>query len=129
MASLILSEAVLDSTVTGELLDTLKAFGAVSHPVLKMLYIQGINSHLWQVVGSVYRGLSARVKWEGEISQTFCALQVFAKEESCLHIFTRLILLTVGGVLVLFLLFVSLCSLVVPALLSVFCCFFFLYVL
>ena len=49
-ASLILSEAVLDSAQTGEPLyiaafDTQKAFDVVSHPVLmKMLYLQGINS-------------------------------------------------------------------------------------
>ena len=77
---MILSEAVLDSALTREplyiaALDTQKAFDVVSHPVLmKMLHLQGINSHLWQVIRSLYSGLSARVKWEGEVSQSFCVL-------------------------------------------------------
>ena len=81
MASLVLSEAVLDSTLTGEslyiaALDTQKAFDVVSHLVLmKMLYRQGINSHLWQVIRSMYNGLTAKVKWEGEVSQSFSVLQ------------------------------------------------------
>ena len=42
---------------------------------MKMLHLQGINSHLWQLIRSMYSGLSARVKWEGEVSQSFCVLQ------------------------------------------------------
>ena len=81
MAALILCEAVLDSALTREplyiaALDTQKAFDVVSHPVLmKMLYLQGINRHLWQVIRSMYSGLSAKVKWEGAVSQSFCVLQ------------------------------------------------------
>ncbi|MEW8545343.1 MAG: reverse transcriptase family protein, partial [Candidatus Thiodiazotropha sp.] len=81
MASLILSEGILDSSVRGEplyvaALDTQKAFDVVSHPILmKMLYFQGINSHFWQVIQSMYSGLTARVKWEGEVSQSFNVLQ------------------------------------------------------
>ena len=57
-------------------LDTQKAFDVVSHPVLmKMLYRQGINSHLWQVIRSMYSGPTAKVKWEGEVSQSFSVLQ------------------------------------------------------
>ena len=81
MASLILSEGILDSIQKGEplyiaALDTQKAFDVVSHPILvKMLYLQGINNHLWQVIRSMYSGLTARVKWEGEFSPTFSVLQ------------------------------------------------------
>ena len=81
MASLILSEGILDSIQKGEplhiaALDNQKAFDVVSHPILmKMLYLQGINNHLWQVIRSMYSGLTARVKWEGEFSQTFSVLQ------------------------------------------------------
>ena len=81
MTSLILSETVLDSAQTGEslyiaALDTQKAFDVVSHPVLmKMLYLQGINSHLWQVIRSMFSGLTAKVKWEGEVSESFSVLQ------------------------------------------------------
>ena len=48
MASLILSEGILDSSQKDvAALDTKKAFDVVSHPILmKMLYHQGINSHL-----------------------------------------------------------------------------------
>ena len=85
-ASLILSEAVLDSAQTGEplyiaALDTQRAFDIVSHPVLmKMLYLQGINSHLWQVIRSMYSVLTAKVKWEGEVSQSFSVLQGVRQE-------------------------------------------------
>ena len=81
MASLIVSEGILDSNLKGEplyiaALDTQKAFDVVSHPILmKMLYIQGINSHLWQVIRSMYSGLTAKVKWEGEFSLAFSVLQ------------------------------------------------------
>ena len=40
-----------------------------------MLYLQGINNHLWYVIRSMYFGLTARVKWEGEFSPTFSVLQ------------------------------------------------------
>ena len=40
-----------------------------------MLYRQGIKSHLWQVIRSMYNGLTAKVKWEGEVSQSFSVLQ------------------------------------------------------
>ena len=81
MASLIVSEGILDSNLKGEplyiaALDTQKAFDVVSHPILmKMLYMQGINSHLWQVIRSMYSGLTAKVKWEGEFSLAFSVLQ------------------------------------------------------
>ena len=49
-------------------LDAQKVFD-VSHPVLMVkLYEQGINSHLWQLIRSMYSGLTARVQWSGEIS-------------------------------------------------------------
>ena len=60
MASLLLSEAALDS----------------SHPVLMVkLYKQGINSHLWRLIRSMYSGLTAKVKWEGEVSSSFSIRQ------------------------------------------------------
>ena len=77
MASLLLSEAVLDAKMCNRpiyiaTLDAQKAFDVVSHPVLMVkLYEQGINSHLWQLIRSMYNGLTARVKWEGEMSSLF----------------------------------------------------------
>lgn len=76
MASLLLSEAVLDSKLCNRplyiaTLDAQKAFDVVSHPVLMVkLYEQGINSHLWQLIRSMYSGLTARVQWSGEISSS-----------------------------------------------------------
>ena len=42
---------------------------------MKMFYLQGINSHLWQVIRSMCYGLTARVTWEGEVSPLFGVLQ------------------------------------------------------
>ena len=73
-ASLITSEGILDSRQNREplyvaALDTQKAFDVVSHPILmKMLYFQGIDSHLWQVIRPMYNILTARVKLEGKVS-------------------------------------------------------------
>ncbi len=39
--------------------------------LLKKLYEQGISGHLWTVIQSMYNGLTARVKWEGDISSSF----------------------------------------------------------
>ena len=57
-------------------LDTQMAFDVVSHPVLMVkLYEQGINSHLWRLIRSMYSGLTAKVKWEGEVSSSFSIRQ------------------------------------------------------
>ena len=48
----------------------------VSHPILmKMLYLLGTNNRMRQVIRSMYSGLTARVKWEGEFSPTFSVIQ------------------------------------------------------
>ena len=81
MASLLLSEAALDSRLSNHplyvaTLDTQKAFYVVSHPILMVkLYEQGINSHLWRLIRSMYSSLTAKVKWEGEVSSSFSIRQ------------------------------------------------------
>ena len=41
----------------------------MSHPVLMVeRFEQGINSHLWQLISSIYKDLTAKLKWEGEVS-------------------------------------------------------------
>ena len=81
MASLLLSEAALDSRLSNRplyvaTLDTQKAFDVVSHPVLMVkLYEQGINSHLWRLIRSMYSGLTAKVEWEGEVSSSFSSIR------------------------------------------------------
>lgn len=80
MASLILSEYILYSSSKGEplylaALDTQRAFDMACHPVLvKLLYRQGINSHFWHVIQSMYSGLT-EVGWEGEVRKPVCILQ------------------------------------------------------
>ena len=81
MASLLLSEAALDSRLSNRplyvaALDTQKVFDVNSHAVLMVkLYEQGINSHLWRLIISMYSGLTAKVKWEGEVSSSFSIRQ------------------------------------------------------
>ena len=76
-----LIKAALDSRLSNRplyvaTLDTQKAFDVVSHPVLTVkLYEQGINSHLWRLIRSMYSGLTAKVKWEGEVSSSFSIRQ------------------------------------------------------
>ena len=70
-----MSEAVLNSRLCNRplynfipTLDSQKAFNVVSHQGLMVkLYEQGINSHLWRLIKSMYSSLTARVKWSGEI--------------------------------------------------------------
>ena len=39
------------------------------------LYEQGINSHLWRLIRSMYSGLTAKAKWNGEVSSSFSIRQ------------------------------------------------------
>ncbi len=53
-------------------LDTQKAFDVVHHQILmKRLHEQGISSHIWTIISSMYNGLTSKVKWDGDISQSF----------------------------------------------------------
>ena len=96
MASLLLPEATLDSRLSNRPLyvanlDTQKAFDVVSHPVLMVkLYEQGINSHLWRLIRSMYSGLTAKVKWEVESALG----KVSSRTESFPPISTRLTVMT-----------------------------------
>lgn len=77
MASLLVSEAIVDAKRDGRplfiaTLDTQKAFDVVHHRILlNKLYSQGITGALWSTVNSMYTGLSAKVKWQGDISSSF----------------------------------------------------------
>ncbi|MES9879262.1 MAG: reverse transcriptase domain-containing protein [Sedimenticola sp.] len=81
LAALLLSEAAGESSHEGDplyiaTLDTQKAFDVVHHQVLmKKLYEQGISSHMWTIIQSMYSGLTAKVKWEGDISSAFSISQ------------------------------------------------------
>ena len=57
-------------------MDNQKAFGKQDHKVtLCELYAQGVGGSLWTVVSDLYEGLTSKVKWQGEISESFPALQ------------------------------------------------------
>lgn len=77
MAALLLSEATSEAQLMGNTLyvatlDSQKAFDVVNHQILmKKLYEQGIGCHLWTIISSMYKGLTAKVKWEGDISDSF----------------------------------------------------------
>ncbi|MES9881858.1 MAG: reverse transcriptase family protein [Sedimenticola sp.] len=76
MASLLLSEAIIDSTSKKEplyiaTLDSQKAFDVVHHTILlKKLYYQGITGRLWSIIRLLYTNLTAKVKWAGEVSES-----------------------------------------------------------
>ena len=79
MAALLVSEATLDSKATNSplflaTLDSQKAFDVVNHHtgiMLDKLYHTGANLSVWKLVKGMYEGLSARVKWKGDFSDSF----------------------------------------------------------
>lgn len=81
IAALIMSEAILDAKRNNSYLhigtlDSQKAFDVVSHPILlDKLYHSGANLHIWKLVKGMYEDLSSRVKWQGNMSDSFPILQ------------------------------------------------------
>ena len=77
MSSLICSEVINESRMEGKPLyivtiDSQKAFDTVNHVILKkQLYEEGTPLDLWNIVDSLYSGLSSKVKWQGDISDSF----------------------------------------------------------
>ena len=77
MTSLILSEAEEDARMREKplyiaTLDTQKAFDVVDHNVLlNKLYEEGLNRKLWLIVRELYWGLTAKIKWESCLSDSF----------------------------------------------------------
>jgi hypothetical protein len=57
-------------------LDASKAFDVVCHPtLLKSLYDQGLRGDLWRLVASYYASMTSKVKWKGNISDSFTEAQ------------------------------------------------------
>ena len=57
-------------------MDTSKAFDVIDHKaMLNSLHMQGIAGTLWQLFNSMYDGIQAVVKWDGNISEPFQELQ------------------------------------------------------
>ena len=78
MSALIVSEAraeVKGNTLTPLFLVTLdskKAFDVVNHIILlHKLYENGIRPSLWTIVNDMYSGLTTRMKWLNELSDSF----------------------------------------------------------
>lgn len=77
MASLLVSEAYTDNNNTSgniylATLDAQKAFDVVDHTILlDKLYHHKVHPDLWLLVKNLYEGLTSRVKWMGELSDSF----------------------------------------------------------
>ena len=74
MSSLICSEVINESRKELYLvtIDTQKAFDVVNHVILKkQLFEEGTPLDLWNIVDALYSGLSSKVKWKGEVSDSF----------------------------------------------------------
>ena len=58
-------------------LDSRKAFDVVNHIIIMLdkLYEAGIHPTLWTIVKDMYAGLTSKVKWNGELSESFKILQ------------------------------------------------------
>ena len=78
MASLLLTEAEADAKMRKRplYLATQKAFDVVDHTILlNKLYEEGINQKLWLIVRELYTGLSAKIKWKSDLSDSFGVFQ------------------------------------------------------
>ena len=72
------------------LFDVQSAFDVVQHIILMdKLFDQTIPLALWSIIDDMYSGLTTRVKWKGELSNTYPVLQGVRQGESCLLICIR----------------------------------------
>ena len=78
MAALIVSEARAEVKMNSSAplflvtLDSRKAFDVVHHTILMdKLYESNIHPSLWTIVNDLYTGMTTKVKWLGELSQSF----------------------------------------------------------
>ena len=82
MSALIVSEARAEAKMDScaplflMTLDSQKAFDVVNHVILlDNLYETGIHPSLWTIVKDLYSGLSSKVKWMGDLSESFIVRQ------------------------------------------------------
>ena len=82
MASLLISEAKCEKIKKNSkginigILDVQSAFNVVQHKiVLDKLIDQSIHPTLWLIIKDLYSGLTSKVKWAGELSESFDILQ------------------------------------------------------
>jgi hypothetical protein len=81
MASLLISEAKCEKKKNSKginigILDVQSAFDVVQHKILlDKLIDQSIHPTLWLIIKYLYSGLTSKVKWAGELSESFDILQ------------------------------------------------------
>ena len=81
MASLLISEAKCEKKKNSKginigILDVQSAFDVVQHKImLDKLIDQSIHPTLWLIIKDLYSGLTSKVKWAGELSESFDILQ------------------------------------------------------
>ena len=95
IAGLLMSEAKYEvsqvqKTLFIGLFDVQSAFDVVQHIIpMDNLFDQKITLALWSIINDMYSGLTTRVKWKGEVSNTYPVLQEADRVESCLLICIR----------------------------------------
>ena len=77
MSALIVSEARAEAKMNSAplflvTLDSKKTFDVVHHVImLDKLYEAGVHPSLWTIIKDMYTGLTSKVKWIGELSESF----------------------------------------------------------
>ena len=73
-----------------EIMDVQSAFDVVHHNILlDNLLDKQIHPIMWTLIKDMYSGLKTRVKWLGELSESFPLLQGGDREKYCKLILTK----------------------------------------
>jgi hypothetical protein len=73
------------------ILNVQSSFDVVQHKILlDKLIDQSIHPTLWLIIKDLYSGLTSKVKWAGELSESFDILQGVRQGESCPPIYIKL---------------------------------------
>ena len=81
MASLLISESKCEKKKNSKginigILNVQSAFDVIQHKILlDKLIDQSIHPTLWLIIKYLYSGLTSKVKWAGELSESFVILE------------------------------------------------------